>query len=1020
MDLVGSTALGERVDPETVRTILGRYFGLVRAAVELHGGTIEKFIGDAAMAVFGVPAVREDDALRAVRAALEIRERLPALNEELQVRWSVELAIRTGINSGEVMADEAGGGPTLVTGDAVNTAARLEQGAEAGEILLGPATRQLLGAAVIVEARPPLAAKGKALPLEAVRLIGVTDRDQSIERRVDTPLVGREPELAWLQEALDEASGRRVALGRTVVGDAGVGKSRLIHEFVAVNRSAARVVRGRCLPYGQGITWWPLAEIVRAAAGIGVDDDRAAARRKLDALLEGVEDGPAVGGRIAGLIGLSDEPVAAAEAPWAARRLLEAMAEARPLIAVFDDVHWAEAALLEALDHVALQTRDRAILLLTVARPEVEESQPDWLAAREPGSVLRLEPLDGAAVGSLVDGLFGAGAVEPAIVRRIEVASEGNPLFVEQLAAYLLETGVLRREGERLVAAADAANVTVPPTIGTLLAARLDRLPRADRSLAGRGAVIGREFETAGVRELTPEPETPLLSPGLENLLRREILLRSRMAGDEETYRFRHLLLRDAAYAALAKRERADLHERFASWLERRFGERVAEVAEIVGYHLEQAWRLRVELGEQGADVQACAHRAGERLASAGEAAWWRNDPLACRKLLERAVPLLPPGRGRAWATLVLGRAYNNSGELERAAVAYGAARAEALAVGDEGLAARLGVHEIGLLMRTDPERWHTTAPTELRRLERVARRHGYDAGIGWALLWRGLYERHMGRLKAALSLHRRALRFARSANDPYLAGRCLLTVAYASSESGQPVSRALRTCLRLLEDPRIDRLTRCELLGTVGQLRAMDGDLDRGLVAARESIAMATEMGAPDTEAGSWYELGEVYLWGDRPAAAEEAARRGVEMLRAMGDQVNLAGALTTLGIAVGPQGRAADGLAIADELRSLTAGDNPGEESAWREVQALATLAASEPAAAAALLEEAVAYLERTELVPYQGLAWLELADARLAGGDRARATEAATEALRRFEAKQTRVGIRWARERLAAASG
>ena len=1019
VDLVGSTALGERVDPETVRAVLGRYFELVRAAVEHHGGTIEKFIGDAAMAVFGVPEVHEDDALRAVRAALEIRDRLPALNDELRSGWAVELAIRTGINSGEVMADESGSGPTLVTGDTVNTAARLEQGAAAGEILVGEATARLVGSAVTLEARTALAARGKAKPLPAYRILGVAERHGSIERRLDTPLVGRQEELAWLASALDLAMDGRRAVGRTVVGDAGVGKSRLIHEFVAANRSRARVVRGRCLPYGEGITWWPVAEVVRAEAGIASEDDRATATAKLGSLLEGTTEGPDVAVRLAGLIGLSDEPVPAAEAPWALRHLLEALAAARPLIAVFDDVHWAEAAMLEALDRVVDQVRERAILLLTVARPEIEQFQPDWLGGRAEGQVRRLGPLDGREVSALVDGLFGAGMVEPAVVRRIEAASEGNPLFVEQLAAFLVETGAVRREGGRLVATGEAAGVPVPPTIGTLLAARLDRLPKADRGLAGRGSVIGREFEVAGVEELTPGPELPSLKPALASLLQREILLPDRTAGDAEAYRFRHLLLRDAAYAGLPKRERAELHERFAGWLERRFGERLGEVAEIVGYHLEQAWRLRHELGERGAALESLGHRAGERLATAGEAAWWRNDAPACRKLLERAVPLLPPGRGRAWATLVLGRAYTNSGELGRAAAAYADARAEAEAIGDEGLAARLGVHEIGLLVRTDPDRWHATAPTELRRLERVARRHRYDAGVGWALLWRGLYERGMGRLQVALALHRQALRYARLADDPYLAGRCLLTVAYAATESGQPIPRALRTCRRLLDDPRVDRLTRCELLGAIGQLRAMDGDADGGVAAARESIAMAAEMGAPDTEAGSWYELGEVFLWSDRSASAEEAARRGADMLRAMGDQANLPSALATLGIAIGRQGRVADAIAIADELRALTAGDNPGDEAAWREIRGLALMASGEPASAVVLLEEAVRYLERTEVVASQGLAWLELADARLAAGDRSGAGHAAAEALRRFEAKQARVGIRWARDRLAAAA-
>jgi class 3 adenylate cyclase len=343
-DVTGSTTLGEQLDPEVFRGVLNRYFGEIRATIERHGGTVEKFIGDAVMAVFGIPRVREDDALRAVRAAAEIRERLPQVAEEV----GVALRFRTGVNTGPVLIGE---GENLAVGDAVNLAARLEQAAEPGEIVLGEETIRLVRAAVTVEALEPLELKGKSERVAAFRLITVDPAAAGFARHMDVPLVGREPELALLHQAWDRAVRESRCHLLTLLGEAGVGKSRLVSELLSAVADQATVLRGRCLHYGEGITFWPLVE---ALMPVGEP-----AAQVLQHLSRG---------------GLA----APEELFWEVRRLLESLAAQRPVVLYLDDLQWAEAMLLDLLDHVADLSRGAPILLLCTARPELLDDRPAW------------------------------------------------------------------------------------------------------------------------------------------------------------------------------------------------------------------------------------------------------------------------------------------------------------------------------------------------------------------------------------------------------------------------------------------------------------------------------------------------------------------------------------------------------------------------------------------------------------------------------------------------------------------
>jgi class 3 adenylate cyclase/tetratricopeptide (TPR) repeat protein len=570
-DLTGSTALGDRTDPEALRATMRGYYEEMRTILERHGGTVEKFVGDAVMAVFGVPVSHEDDATRAVRAAWEMREAVTSLG----------LQARIGVNTGEVVAGE---GDTLVTGDAVNVAARLEQAAETGEVLIGDETRRLVRDAAHVEP-VSVTAKGKPDAISAFRLVDFDLEASGVARNLGAPLIGRERELALLRQAYERVVSESSCQLFTLLGPAGVGKSRLVAEFLA--GVDATVALGRCLDYGEGITLWP---VIGALKQLGAD--------------ETIQ-------RITGSL-------PAAELFWNVRHRLEEAAAERPLVVVFEDIHWGQPAFLDLLDHISDLSRGAPIMLLCLARPELLDERPGWAGGKLNATTTLLEPLTAAESGRLLDAL-GSG-LENDLRDRIVRASGGNPLFAEEMLALALEDG----------------DVRAPSTVQALLQARLDRLPPAQRAVIERGAVEGEIFHRLSVTELSGMA----VDGDLVGLVRKELIRpeRSNFA-DDEAYRFRHLLIRDAAYDALPKETRAQLHTRFARWLERRGG--LIELDEILGYHLEQAALYHRELGHPDDELE---HAAARYLTSAGESAVNREDLRAAETLLRRALALLAQG----------------------------------------------------------------------------------------------------------------------------------------------------------------------------------------------------------------------------------------------------------------------------------------------------------------------------------------------------------------------------------------
>ncbi len=718
IDAVSSTALGERMDPESLRAVMTRYFDVMREAIESHGGTVEKFIGDAVMAIFGVPTVHEDDALRACRAAVEIRGRLSQLEPQIRADRGVAIEWRAGINTGPVVAGDVAAGQRIVTGDAVNVAARLEAAAAPGEILLGAETYALVREAVSTEAVEPLALKGKSEPVPAWRLTDVSDAVGRHVRPSDAPLVGRLRPLRNLDDAFHEAVEERICHLFTIVGAAGVGKSRVVEEFIGSLGDQAQVASGRCLAYGQGITYWPVAEAIRDGSGIAEGDSPEVAAARLREVLGDEPDAERVASIVSGLLGIQESPPVPEEIFWAIRKTFEALARKRPLILVFDDIHWGEPTFLDLIEHIADWTRDAPILLIAMARAELLEKRPTWGGGKRWVTTMSLEPLSEVESQELVTSLLGRAELPAEFRAHISQAAEGNPLFVEELLAKLIDDGFLVRSNGGWVTPGDLGQLALPPTIQALLAARLDGLGNEDRSVIESAAVEGKVFHRGAVTELAPEPMRGQVRDRLASLMRMELVRpdQASFAG-EEAYRFRHLLIRDAAYQALAKQTRSELHERFAAWLERVASERLAEYEEIIAYHLEQAYRYRAELGPPDAHARQLAERAGALLADAGERADGRADLSGTVDLLGRAVELLADTPRRRRLVARLGDRVYGVGDGPRAERILTDAMADADRAGDEGASALAALYLLAVQQSTRS----TEMAESLREGERLA-----------------------------------------------------------------------------------------------------------------------------------------------------------------------------------------------------------------------------------------------------------------------------------------------------------
>jgi class 3 adenylate cyclase/tetratricopeptide (TPR) repeat protein len=1010
-DVTGSTSLGERLDPETLRRVMSRYFDAMRAVIERHGGTVEKFIGDAVMAVFGIPQVHEDDALRAVRAAAEMRGTLDVLNAELERDRGVTIRTRTGVATGEVVAGaDASSGERLVTGDTVNVAARLEQSAQPGEILISATTHALVRDAVDVKPLEALELKGKSEPVLAYRLVAVRSGVAGRERHLESPMVGRERQLRMLLETFDASVTERACHLFTVLGSPGVGKSRLVREFLGAVSESASVHAGRCLSYGDGITFWPLDEIARSIAGVSEAAATDELIARLREVLAGADELDVVVARIAGLLGLSPEPVALTDGLWAARKLFEHVAAERPIVLVIDDIHWGEPTMLDLIEQVADWSRDAPIVLLCTARPELMDVRPNWAGGKPNATSILLEPLTTSECDRLIENLVGSAKLPPDARERITSAAEGNPLFVEEMLGMLIDDGLLRRDDGRWVATGDLSEIAVPSTIQALIAARLDRLVSEERTVIERGAIEGKLFHLGSVTALAPEPVRPAVRDRLMSLVRKELIRpdRSDFAGDE-AFRFRHLLIRDAAYESMPKETRAELHERFAEWLASRASETPGGLDAILAYHYEQAYRYRTELGGAGERARQLGGIAGARYASAGAAALSRTDASTAIALLERAVTLAPRDLE---VRLALANAYELEGSMGRAEELATEVQHAAEAAGNRPATMRAELQRAVIRSWTDPS-WTGREHLEtVRRLAREFEALGDDLGMARALLADALYATRSEGLRAA----RRAAEHARRAGDARAEADALGYEAIQLFWGPTSAADGAARCEAILAAAVPDRGAEALVLASLGGLRAMLGDAESGRSFASRARSILLDLGTRNRAHAAF--VGGYIGWfaGDLDEA-DAGWRGGYEMLDSIGEKNRLSSLAGLVALTLALRGRWAEALNFVRIGTEAGAPDDEDTQSLVRSAESIVRSNDGEHDEAVRLATEAVAFLEGREAHWQQGDAYRILGDALATAGRRSEAADAYARALALYEAKGVLPLMDRAKARLAA---
>jgi class 3 adenylate cyclase/tetratricopeptide (TPR) repeat protein len=1012
VDASGSTQLGEQLDPEAIRVLMARYFAVMKRVIEAHGGTVEKFIGDAVMAVFGIPIVHEDDAIRAVRAAIDIRSELTHFDAELAASGSVTIQFRIGVDSGQVVAGDPGAAQAFVTGDTVNTAARLEQAARPGEILIGRSTLGLVRDAVVAIAIDPIAAKGKSEPVEAHRLVSVLARAPGRARRMDGPLVGRERELGRLEQALRQTIDDRTAHLFTLVGSAGVGKSRLAAEFINSAMSEATVLRGRCLPYGEGVTYWPIGEVVRGASGFQDADSAEHARNKLRASLEGDGDADLVASHIASAIGLSSEPAPQEEIFWAIRRFLEHLAIERPLVVLLEDIHWAEPTLLDLIEHIADWSRDAPILLLCLARQDLLETRTTWGYGKFNATTALLEPLGTDAIARLIATLPGGTALPEAVFGRVVAAAEGNPLYVEEFLSMLVDEGFLGQDGNaNWTTAADLGRLETPTSVGALVSARLERLGPAERAVAERASIVGRVFGTAAVIELSADAARPDVPGSLLALVRKDFVRPERtQRSPSDSYEFRHILIRDMAYQALPKSERAELHERFADWLERETGERIAEIEEILGSHLEQAYRYRIELGESGELVRSLGHRAGIRLAAAGRRALDRGDMAGAVGLMSGAVDLFQRGSSERLELIPdQGFALFSTGRVREAQASLESAVEEAIVFGHKGLAtrSRLEASLIQVLTAGEHRAARETASQAIEGLELA----GDDSGLAKAWLVLATSAWMAGQTETALDARERATHYANRAGEgSRVQGRT--TFSGAECYGPAPAVAAILSLEGQRDAARVDPLKRVEALFSLAGLYAMRDRLGEARDTYRELGQIYEELGMSVYAAAQNEVAGIAELIGGDPRLAADVLDQGIRGLENVGATSYLATLLALKSLSLARDGAGQDALEIAERAIRDGSPEDVMIQILANTARAEALVALDDADSAEDAAREAVRRADTTDFVTFRADGLLAMAAALESRGAFDEAVLRGREALGLFEAKQNLPGCRRAR--------
>jgi DNA-binding SARP family transcriptional activator/tetratricopeptide (TPR) repeat protein len=920
--------------------------GALAAALERNGGTIVD-APDGVVALFGVPQVREDDAVRAARGALACLEAVPGAS--------------IGIASGDTLV-EAGGGPH---GPVVRDAARLAHAAAPGHALLADSTALFLRDAAVTE--PYTDRRGS---LSAPRLVGLVPDAPPIARRHDLPLVGRTHELATLEGAFDRAVHERRCHLLTLLGEAGIGKSRLAEELRGRVEDGAATLAGRCPADEAATPLQPLNELVRAAAGeVSIP--------ALTELLSGEPDAAELADALWSALGAdeSDEPP---ELFWAFRRLFETLAGRRPTVVFLEDLHWADATLLDLVERLVVAVRNAPLLFVCLARPELLEQRPAWGGGKVSSTSLLLEPLTADESLELIElRRFGLDLPEETRARIAERA-EGNPLYIEQVLALLAE--------------APEAEPSIPPSVQALIEARLDALAADERRLLQHGAVAGREFGRAEVGLLLgSDPGDELV----ESLTRKELLA----PGGNGLLRFRHATIRDVAYSTLPKRDRARLHAALADWLELEQG----GADEAIAYHLEQAIALRRELSVPEEELQPLAERAGRRLASAGRRALGRGEARHATELLTRASEY----GADAEVLLDLAEALRQVGSLEASTARAEDARAAAVATGNEALEHRAHLARLRIQLLTDLDLTSAEIVPVIEEAIASFERAGDDAGLAlaWYLLgwvaWLGC------RAEEALRALEPSIRHAEAAGSERARGQALHLLVGAYLYGPVPAGRAIERCEAVMARNAGERGIVASTARALAGLYALTGEFERAHELIALDRATIEDLGLRFSAAAATELYGWVYYLEGKLEEAAAEYRRGIESFREMGDRRASATLAAGLAQVLHAQGWIDEAAATAEESRDNAPPDDLHTQIQWRGPYAKALAAQGKLDAAQRIAQEAIVLARTTDFTNVQAAALADLGETLRLAGDTERAEQVTRRALALYEKKGNAAG-------------
>ncbi|MFD6185549.1 adenylate/guanylate cyclase domain-containing protein [Streptomyces goshikiensis] len=964
-DLVGSTALSGALDPETLRSVTLRWFDLMRLRIEEQGGTVEKFIGDAVMAVFGVPTVREDDARRAVAAALAMREALAGFNVRLEQGVGVRLEMRIGLNTGQVVTGSATLRQAMVSGEVVNIGARLEQNAAAGEILIGPDTLAAAGPGVRTTETGPLLLKGKSDRVTAHRLLGL-DEEEGPEalRRFDLAFVGRTRELALIDQTLDHVVRTRRAARLVVGGEAGQGKTRLVREWLHRATATAGGPRhgvGRCRARGEQPSLGPLAD---AVADLLKSGGTAVPSPELDLLHQGL------------LLNGTPHP-SPADTGAALAKVLAGISEAEPVVLVIDDCHWAAQPLFDALDRLLRALADAAVLIVLLTRPQLFDVRPELASDAVPlGGLSDAEAQLLAA--ELAGGTVHGEPLGPQVLARVG----GNPLHLEQL----------------LVAGSPVDADSVPLPLQALIGARIDALDPPEHRALGLASVLGGDFTAGELTALAGDPAPAWTGPELRPLLHR--LVRHRLISpDGGAFRFAGGLIQEVVYASQSKQDRADRHERAA-----RLDSVRQRGSAAVGGHLEQAYRYRVELGAQDAHTDGLRRRAADELAEAGRLALAHADPVWAADVLSRAAARYAAGEPGSTATrrrlgqtlLDLGRGTEGRALLEEVLAEAPAGGGEVV----ETAHARLALASVGRSAGPDE------SPAEAARATLpVFAAAGDDLGQARACLRLAQRAQEQGRHRTAELLLARALDHAVRADAEPERAAALGAMGVSLWRGPQPVADAVARCRELLADQGPDRrAVRLTLNCPLAVVLALHDDRDGALACLAEAEQLAKRLGYAEADAFLPIFTATVADLTGRREEALLSLERAAAAARDLGATALLRSALldaARIRLDIGDWRTARDTLAELEGERGEPA--RPRAESADLDgLRARVAAARGQAATATRLAARALATAARTDSPIVQGIAALDLARTALALGHPNDAAEAATRARARFAVK------------------